>query len=90
MVAFDGGGRNPYTKKVWILLITSAPSVCHESLKKPDVRPSGPGDLFLFSLKRTHLISSRDGKTDMEVEMSGEQRKLVSPCIQMGEIGSVS
>lgn len=49
-------GRWPEVKKDLIPVITSAPTTVQAALKNPEVRPSGPGDLFGLSLNRVFLI----------------------------------
>lgn len=42
-------------------MIVSCPTICQEALKKAEVNPSDPGDLFGLILSRVLAISSTDG-----------------------------
>ena len=65
IVAFAVAGRKLVAKKFFTAAMTSTPMISHDDLKNAEVRPSGPGALFGFSLKNIDLISSLDGIDSM-------------------------
>lgn len=61
IVVLKVAGRKPVLKKLRIEFVTSSPTIYHAALKKPEERPSGPGDLFGLSLRTVEATSSASG-----------------------------
>lgn len=76
MVKFTTACKNPIEKKPPMEESTSGPMIGQEALKKPEVRPSGPGALFGFSLRRVLVIVSGDGEADIMAVCLGETRNV--------------
>ncbi|CDY69963.1 BnaCnng66130D [Brassica napus] len=79
-------GRKPEKKNCRIEIMTSAPIVSQEALKKPEVRPSGPGALFGLSLKNSAFISSAVGIEIIGCLCSSGKVKAVRSINQYGPV----
>jgi len=80
LVAFIYLRRKLVSKKLFTAATKSSPTTDQEALKKSAVKPSGPGALFGFMLKRVALISSTVtslfNKTTLSIETIGGIKSL--------------
>lgn len=82
---FTTEGKKPVLKKVLMELVTSEPIRDQEALKKPEVRPSGPGALFGFNLSKVLAIVSGEGREERTEHCSVLQRKVRIAANHCGE-----
>ena len=74
IVALTAEGMKAVPKNRRMELITSSPKISHVALKKPEVRPSGPGDLWGLSLSIALVIDVASGREESKRQSASEHR----------------
>ncbi|CAN7014027.1 unnamed protein product [Brassica oleracea var. botrytis] len=77
IVEFAAVGMKDEKKKWRMEQTNSDPNIVQADLYKPEVKPSGLGALFGFSLWRTAVISSASGTDNINWPTGSEQRNGV-------------